>query len=198
MPLPRGIQNESGVLNTLAALSDSDLWLVGNGGIQGVSGTPLVIHFDGKQFTPVPFPGNRLNLAGITMIATDDAWITGSDGTTLAAHWDGKAWTRVPTPTAGQSSGLRGVSAISSTNVWAAGSFHEPNVIGANLVEHFDGKIWTISPIQPSTLGGFNGLVDALAFSDGNVFLAGSELQCQGTFCDGFASVIFHTSQGNN
>jgi hypothetical protein len=163
---------------------------------------PIVFHFDGQEFKPVPFPLKQAAFAGIAQIASNDAWIVGRGGPnpTLTAHWDGKVWTVVPSPGAGTgtSSQLTGVSAISSTDVWASGIVQLLGNSGGflNLVEHWDGKSWTVSPI-PSSQAQFDVLKAALAFPSGNVFMAGSRLHCVNHFCAGFDSVVFHTKQGN-
>lgn len=194
---PRLKNGQAAVLTAITAISHRDLWVAGAGPQGGASGKPLVMHFDGHRFKQVPFPGNKVIVGGITAIAADDAWITGSDGRTLAAHWDGKAWTRVPTPDPsggqGRFSELRGVSATSSTDVWAAGSTEDAKGF-FNLVEHWDGKRWTISPIP--SFHAFDELFDALAFPSRSVFVAGTTLHCDVSGCHGFDSVVFHTDKG--
>ncbi|HVM76318.1 MAG TPA: hypothetical protein VMT75_11785 [Candidatus Saccharimonadales bacterium] len=188
--LPLAIKNTRAELVNIAGLSATDIWMIGN----VVTGSPLVLHFDGQNFTRVPFPGSKVFLSGITLIASNDAWITGSNGGTLAAHWDGNAWKRVASPSgpAGSSSGLAAVAAVSSADVWAAGGINQPGVGFLNLVEHWDGTQWTINPIQTSKQA-FDELNAALAFPSGSVFVAGTRLHCDTTICGGFDSVVFHT-----
>jgi len=194
--LPQLKQGQIADLKAISALSHSDIWAVGDSALNGVSGKPLVLHFDGQRFKKVPFPV-KSELGGVTAIAANDAWVTGSDGQTLAAHWDGKVWTRVPTPTgdSGTSSGLTGVSAVSSDSVWASGGIDDPNQGFLNLAEHWDGKSWSISPI-PSFGTGFDEVVAALAFPSGSVFIAGTTHHCDVNSCGGFDSVVFHTNKG--
>jgi hypothetical protein len=196
LPLKKG---EIGVLNAIAGVSGTDFWIAGAGGSQlGVFGTPIVMHFDGREFKRVAFLGTKLDFGGITAITTDDAWIVGTNGSTLTAHWDGQVWKVVPSPGVGIFSSLTGVSAISSTEVWASGRSEESkngNLLFNYLVEHWDGKSWTISPV-PATKGGFDIFFGAQAFPSGNVFMVGSALDCIGVNCLGFAPAVFHTTQG--
>jgi hypothetical protein len=180
-------------LSVIAGLSHSDFWIAGSS--EGRPGVPVVMHFDGKKFSQVPFPGTGVSIGGITELANNDAWIVGAEnGFPMTAHWDGKAWKKVPAPRAGTSSGLTGVSAISSTDLWASGDVTDQRGF-SNLVEHWDGKKWTISRI-PSPVGGFDELAAVLAFPSGSVFVAGTGLHCEANGCGGFDSVIFHTTKG--
>jgi hypothetical protein len=190
--LPALKNGQLATLFGIGGLSHTDFWAVGGSG--GSAGIPLVLHFDGKKFKKVPFPSSGVELSAVTAIASNDAWIVGSNGLPLTAHWDGNVWTPVAAPGKGQASGLSAVSAISSTDIWAAGGATVQGSF-ANLVEHWDGKKWTISPIA-SPRGGFDELSAVLAFPSGSVFVAGTALNCDGDFCDGFESVVFHTNQG--
>lgn len=187
----------TGILHAIAGLSHNDFWIAGTTAFTfGGPGDPLVLHFDGQQFTQVPFPGTQLSLGGIAEIAANDAWLIGSsNGSTMTTHWDGKTWTVVPSPGKGTTSGLTDVSAISSTNIWASGSVNDIEKGFLYLIEHWDGTSWTISPIH-KTPGGFDAMFGAKAFPSGSVFMVGSSLDCQDNFCSGFAPAVFHTNQG--
>jgi hypothetical protein len=199
VPLPPLKTGKTAVLSAIGGLSHTDFWIAGaTGPIFRTFGDPVVMHFDGQQFTQVPFPGTKLDIGGIAEIAANDAWIVGSNGSAMTAHWDGKAWTVVPSPGAGIFSGLTGVSAISSTDIWASGDIEDTKkgvLSFLYLIEHWDGKSWTISPI-PATKGGFDSLFGVQAFPSGSVFVAGSALECAGNNCFGFTPAIFHTTQG--
>jgi len=47
-------------------------------------------------------------------------------------HWDGSAWSIVSTPNPAPGSGLLGLAAVSSANIWAVGWNG-----GTTLIEHF-------------------------------------------------------------
>jgi len=198
----------TGTLRGVAALSDSDIWIVGDSG--GVVPTKtLAMHFDGQQWNivpvPVPAKGAVHDLRfgqGITAISTNDIWAVGNFATptssvvekTLTEHWDGQSWKIVPSPNvgpSGSSNSLRGVSAVSSGDVWACGqTFNTSTAAFDNLIEHWDGTRWTISPVAKGN--GFAGLNAMLAFASGSVFVAGSDISANSAL----VSVIFHTNQG--
>jgi len=195
---PRLKKGETGILTGIAAISDTDIWATGT----GLLGGAVVFHFDGQRWSRVPFPLSRKvnQLSAPTAISTNDVWVvgdfTGNDLTnhTLTAHWDGKAWKVVPSPDGGgPGSGnlLTGVSAISTTDVWASGFSSDPQLGFLNVVEHWDGTRWKISPI-PSHDPALELLTDILAFPSGSVFTAGWESPNPSQI----NSVIFHTTQG--
>jgi hypothetical protein len=179
VPAPKLKNGQTLTLGAIAALSHSDVWVTGFS--QPLQ--PVVLHFDGQKFANVPFPSlPRATLAGITAIADDDVWAVGAqpkgnNEATLAAHWDGKRWTIVPTPNLTQSNALRSVSAISSSDVWAAGCTSCGADIGVNqvvLVEHWDGKQWSINPTPLIGRGDFDFPGSVLTFPSGSVFIAGT------------------------
>ncbi len=195
---PRLRKGETGILTGIAAISDRDIWATGT----GLLGAAVVFHFDGQSWSRIPFPlSKKVNqLSRPTVISTNDVWVvgdfTGNDlvNHTLTAHWDGKAWKVVPSPDGGgPGSGnlLTGVSAISTTDVWASGFASDPQLGFLNLVEHWDGTRWKISPI-PSHDPALELLTDILAFPSGSVFTAGWESANPSQV----NSVIFHTTQG--
>jgi len=193
--LPKG---QTGILNGISALSHNDLWVVGAGRVQGTAGPPIVWHFDGSQFTPVPFPVADASIGGITQITSNDAWIVGSNGTALTVHWDGTAWTEVPNPGggAGTVTGLSQAAAVSSTDIWASGDLTFAGGGFFNFAEHWDGTSWTVSPI-PTSEQEFDELNAALAFPNGHVYLAGTRIgPCNQQTCGVFDSVVFRTTKG--
>ena len=198
----------TGTLRGIAALSDSDIWVVGDSGTVVPTKT-VAMHFDGRGWTivplPVPLSGKVHDLRlgeGLTAIASNDVWAVGNFAPassvaerTLTEHWDGHSWKIVPSPNmghTGSSNVLRGLSAVSSTSVWACGQTEDNSVpIIENLIEHWDGTRWTISPVSPGH--GFAALIAMFAFPDGSVYAAGADVDGGGFL----TSVIFHTDQGN-
>ncbi len=67
-------------------------------------------------------------------------------GTLLIERWDGSAWTvqSVPTPTGTTTSGLAGVSCVSSTDCTAVGQVTVNLNTFEVLIEHWDGAAWTV------------------------------------------------------
>jgi hypothetical protein len=108
-----------------------------------------------------------------------DVWAVGWYGTTdssytccsrtLIEHWNGATWSIVasPSPAATGFNGLRGVVALSATNVWAVGY---ATGSGA-LILHWDGTAWAMVPNpSPST----NTSLDAIsAVSPNDIWAVG-------------------------
>jgi hypothetical protein len=138
--------------SAVAATSASDVWLEG-----AIPGSPLIDHFDGTEWTTtkVADPGTG-SLVGLAAVAPGDAWAVGyqetPDSPSLVEHFDGTRWRRVasPKPHGGgtASTALGFISAVSSTDVWAAGQliYSATPQIEDTLVEHWDGTRWSIVP----------------------------------------------------
>ena len=124
--------------------------------------TALTFSCDG-QFDAVGSPtgaGHNI-LEGTAAITGSDVWSVGIQvnasnfDRTLAQHFDGGSWTTVATPNANTlHNDLFGVSAVSSSNVWAVGIYVTNNSTGtaATLALHWNGTSWTKVPtVNPST-----------------------------------------------
>lgn len=171
----------SGELLGLAAISLQDVWALGtvNSGIlcRNNNSCALAEHFDGSRWTvaknPNPDFDNAFN--AVTAISSHDVWAVGdhsasaTETSTLIEHWNGTAWTGVPD--AGLTSyGLRGVSGISTSDVWTVGSWTDIQANKTNtLTEHWNGHQWTVvaSPKSGTLLG-------VAAVSAHNVLAVGS------------------------
>ena len=141
-------------LEGVAAVSAVDAWAVGYQWISQSSWKPLLLHYDGGQWSNVDLPGYVSGrLSSVFARARDDVWAVGWIGLVpgiqgLALHWDGTSWTQVPFPT--EQGGwivLRSVSAVAADDVWAVGTFQFVN--GNGQVEnrarsfHWDGVAWS-------------------------------------------------------
>jgi hypothetical protein len=146
-----------GVLNAVSALSPTSVWAAGSYA-SGAAGKTLILHWDGTTWhrVPAPSPGGsrgEAELTGVRAVSASDVWAVGDYATgptssyrTLILHWDGTAWSRVPSPAGAVSGTLAGVTMISLTNGWAAGSGasrHRP------LVLHWNGRSWQRSATPP-------------------------------------------------
>src|SRR5262249_9121571 len=144
----------------------------------------------GKNWAIVPSPndgtGNN-HLTGVTAISASDVWAVGdfqistNAGTvfqTLTEHWDGTAWSIVPSPNPnGTSSGseLRGVAAVSTSDVWAVGDSGS-----GGLIEQWNGTSWAVVP-SPSRSGAvFNSLAGAAVVSSNDVWAVGESQNSSG------------------
>jgi hypothetical protein len=150
---------QPGDYSTLFAIdgsSPSDMWAVGDYfTLDGIKG--LGVHYDGTSWTLVPMDDVSpfLNsMESVEVIAADDVWAVGRQQISwdvdqpLAQHWDGTAWTAVPIelPPPDLGNSFFDVSASSSTDVWAVGTYGE----SFPLMEHWDGTEWTRyrAPVQ--------------------------------------------------
>jgi hypothetical protein len=149
------------VLNAVAGTSANDIWAVGyffNCG-SGIESQPLVLHWDGVQWSVslasiLSIHGNNA-LNSVVAISPNDVWAAGyqvnpANGgvITLIEHWTGGQWSIVTSPNANENGNmLNAISAVSATDVWAAGSFvDQPTNSNQTLIEHFDGVQWTVVP----------------------------------------------------
>jgi len=148
VPVPKVATGE---LFDLAIVSPSDIWAVG--GI--ASGAAVTMHFNGVQWIQVPAPAGVL--FALTALATNNVWAVGRQLTrsTFVEHWNGTAWKIVSSPNTGTSSVLNSISAISSTDIWAAGCNVCADAGGGApaLIEHWNGTTWTVNP-SPVEFGG--------------------------------------------
>src|SRR6266699_2728951 len=96
---------------------------------------------------PSPSPGPSVNdLNGVASVSANDVWAVGdfinASGSkqTLIEHWDGTSWSVVTSANSGTGSNfLFGVTAVSSSDVWAVGEFNNTST----LTEHWNGRKWS-------------------------------------------------------
>jgi hypothetical protein len=148
--------NDSNTLNSVAALSRSQAWAVGDYHTNGQSLKTLVEHWNGSSWTvqrsPSPVTGNN-TLSSVAATSSSNVWAvgytlsTGGQQKTLIEHWNGKSWTVQRSPSPSSSSLLTAVAAVSRTNVWAVGySDSSDGTTTKTLIEHWDGTSWKIQP----------------------------------------------------
>jgi hypothetical protein len=119
------------LLNGITALSPTDVWAVGNGGVNPIKA--LTAHWDGNAWTYVPNPSIQSDyvfLNGVSALSADDVWAVGyfTDGVgvdhNLVERWDGVAWTKIDVPETRQAhNDLWGITPDRVGGVWAVGSF---------------------------------------------------------------------------
>src|SRR5579872_84582 len=149
------------VLESIAAVSSTDVWAVGYYYDASLTETfTLTEHWNGTSWRIVSSPNVGQNgglLSGVSADASNDVWAVGSYydpslglDQALIEHWDGSSWSIVPGgATSTGNALLNGVTALSATNAWAVGE--GPN---GTLIEHWDGTSWTIVASPNSTQGG--------------------------------------------
>jgi hypothetical protein len=85
-------------------------------------------------------------------LSSTDAWAVGAEPNSsqfltapLAEHWNGAQWSIMPTPSiSAPTAQLNSITALNSSEVWAAGFSDNPNCLcGQTVVEHWNGSLWT-------------------------------------------------------
>ncbi len=179
------VPNIAGTLFGVAAHSRSDAMAVGDGGQHAFAlrrgpGGPW-------RAVDVPARGSQSELSDVARVpGTDDYWAVGSFTTNAGAirthivRWTGSKWIVVPSPYVSNfRSTLRGVTALSTTNAWAVGSFEILGRSARTLVLRWNGTSWRIvdspSPLHPSATFDvpIDHLNDVIAVSPGNLWTAG-------------------------
>jgi hypothetical protein len=117
--------------------------------------TPLAISPDPASEAATPYP------AAVASLSPSDAWIVGNfgGGGALIEHWDGSIWSIVPNPASGKLGALVSITAVSATDIWAAG--WQQNAAGrvVPLAERWDGTSWSIVSVAAGTSpSGFNAI----------------------------------------
>ena len=156
--------------------SAGNCWAVGNAGpapqmsnflpvFPGALGNQgLIEHWDGSVWSIVPSvtepaPSGGY-LSGLGCVSASDCWASGAttngSGTAsgmLMEHWDGSTWTDASASVPGSTSPgiLAGISCLSSTQCWAAGSTGSFNNGGPgaqlqSVVEYWNGSSWSVQP----------------------------------------------------
>lgn len=181
--------------SAVAAISPSDVWLVGSGGALGKGLVTRAVHWDGTSWTRVRTPSPTVGtdaearLTSVSAAAADDIWAVGRYttsaglGRSLTLHWNGTRWTqaRIPNPVTGaELTGveLHSVYAVSPSLAWAVGET-VTNSGGTfttrNLLLEWNGTAWKRVPTpQPgSPDGGFSTLEDVSASSASSAWAVG-------------------------
>jgi hypothetical protein len=165
-------------LQSVAAVSATDVWAMGNSRNSTGRYQTLIIHWDGTQWSVVPSPNpglfdNALN--GVAAVSANDVWAVGvyfnstsSPGQTLTMHWGGTQWSVVPSPSPTSSNGLSGVVAVSANDVWAVGAIRGPSPApDQTLIMHWDGTQWSVVPSpNPGLFGDVLNEVAAVSAND--------------------------------
>jgi hypothetical protein len=151
---PPGIQYLEYGLASVAAVATNDVWVVG-GVLSYYSGksaafSAVIEHWDGKAWSIVSGPGNGTvaGLTGIAALGSGTVWAVGQfeaangPSATDVEEYTGGQWAVVDSPSPGTlSNELKGVAAISPTDIWAVGDSS-----GGTLTEHWNGGAWGYYP----------------------------------------------------
>lgn len=140
----------------------------------------------GWHLVSSPSVESEATLRSIAAVSSTDIWavgyqpVQGSSSQPLVLHRDGSAWSLVSVPSPSSfPTGLYGVAAISSHDVWTVGFYVDEKTRNTlTLTEHWDGTKWSIVPSpNPSTMAN-NAIEDSLysvyALASNNVWAVGS------------------------
>ena len=203
-PILRGIGT---ALYGVSAVSPTDVWVAGaaNGG-----NARLMLHWNGQAWmrvaTPAPSGAQDTALFGVSADSPTDAWAAGSyllpggTGGPMMLHWNGNAWTLAKAPAIGGAPlGADAISAVSPTDVWAAGTYS----VSDQAIVRWDGKTWTQMKIpaicETSCLYGVSAVSPTDAWTAGSSYSTGPYkrliLHCNGTACTRAKSPVLGQTQ---
>ena len=160
-----------GRVNRALAVSDADIWAVGDG---------RSLHWDGLRWQKVPtavIQGSQPQFFGLVQFGADDVWTAGYAPTRdyrqargTVQRWDGSAWRDLPMPAVAASWSLSGIAGASPQDVWAVGQVHGER--NDPLALHFDGQEWQHVPV-PGPEGRSIQLSDIAVLGNGDAWAAG-------------------------
>ena len=195
VPAPAVLRQDE-VLNAAAATAANDAWAVGvTRNLNAAARSPLATHWNGTTWTIVAIPNTtgsaKSMLNGVAALTPTNAWAVGrgKDAHALIEHWDGTTWTITPTPTPTPPPGwtftgatLNAVTARTSTDIWAVGSFtslQNTTSRTRTLALHYNGTTWQITPTPTTAIDTDLTATTALAAND--VWTVGTASTINGT-----------------
>lgn len=180
-----------GTLKGIAAVSDTDVWVVGSAYTDPGNALALAAHWDGHNWRLFPSPSasdspsnNPTGYRGfgqlnsVTALASDNVWAVGSlfehgFTQTLIEHWNGSTWQRVKSPNiADENNQLTGISSHSADDLWAVGTSQGYEGSALTLTEHWNGSRWGIVS-SPNPSRSFNSLSSVAAAAPDDVWVVG-------------------------
>lgn len=183
-------------LASVAALGASDVWAVGSY-YSNNAYHALIEQWNGSKWHIVSAANDGTHtdsLNGVAAISGKDVWAVGIRASnsganqTLTEHWNGTAWSIIPTPNGGSGDArLYGVTAITTNNVWAVGTYNVNGVI-KTLFEHWNGTLWKlVAGVSPGLTGSF--LNGAAATTSSNVWAVGDYSNSVGPSAENFTLI---------
>ena len=175
-----------GVLQSVSAVSPTDIWAVGYYMDSSANYLALLAHYDGARWTAVTPPTvagrwQQSSLNAVFARSTNDVWAVGSHGSigafgqALVEHFDGRAWSVVPAANLPSgSTDLAGISASAANEAWAVGTgaFAGKSQNATSVIEHWDGTRWGLVQAAP-TGSATSRLASVVARSASDVWAAG-------------------------
>lgn len=172
----------SNVLTAVTAVADNNIWAVGYSEGTKLKPEPLIENWNGSTWQVITSPSftSGAALYGITAMSATDIWAVGTEykthlpnGKGLTEHWNGSQWSVVGSPGhSGSGSVFYGVTAISSTNVWAVGVYYASIDKSKfyTFAEQWNGTSWSIVSTPAPKVSSFSGLA---AISSGDIWAVG-------------------------
>jgi hypothetical protein len=170
------------VLTAVAAVSDNDIWAVGYSEGTKLKPEPLIENWNGSTWQVVGSPSFLVGgaLYGITAVSATDIWAVGTEykthlpnGKGLTEHWNGSTWSLIANPGhSGSGSVFYGVTAVSSTDVWAVGVYYANSTKSKfyTFAEQWNGTSWSIVTTPAPKVSSFTG---GAAISSSDVWAVG-------------------------
>ncbi|WP_112248561.1 beta propeller repeat protein [Kribbella monticola] len=126
------------------AIQGGQVWAAGSGpGPTEGSSEGIVYRYDGKRWIGVndAISAASLFIYDIAPLSRTNVWIAAENG---IKHYDGQHWKDAALP-GGPSPAvhLRGLAAVSPSDIWAVGHREDPVLRRRPLVYHFNGKVWS-------------------------------------------------------
>ena len=149
-------------IRDIDGVAEDDAWGVGaaqqTGSIDPFGPTPYLVRYQGDRWALVDIGIRDVGyLSGVEAIASDDVWAVGgidegaSSTQPLILHWDGSSWTRIDLPFFdGRSASLRGITARSATEIYAAGTNSDDDGRPRQFMLKYDGTSWERVDVAPT------------------------------------------------
>ncbi|MFD0687227.1 hypothetical protein [Actinomadura fibrosa] len=166
----------SNTLQSVAAVSASDVWAVGYYYGEKDTNVALVLHWDGRAWTrsPVTLPSGNTQLQSVTAVSAKDVWAVGDhEGRPFVLHWDGVRWRVLPEPAQTDSS-LSAAATDGRGGVWAAGyRMTDGGTTSRPLFLHWTGGRWVTGTSEEA-----EGTVEGLTRVGGSIWAVGTTSPC--------------------
>ncbi len=158
-----GVSREN-FLTSVVAISAQNIWAVGSHN-NGTADRTLIMHWNGSSWKIAASsnrggPASENILTGVAAASASEIWAVGKydDGAafqTLIERWNGTSWANVASPDPGgpaNNNVLNGVTAASTSNVWAVGYYFKQGGAYRTLTVHWTGTAWS-SHLREQHLG---------------------------------------------
>jgi len=144
-----------GEFDSVAVVSASDAWAVGETTTDAGATVPLSAHWNGSKWTKVKLPGAGnavFAMLGVAASSATNVWSAGfasadsdicSDCNAIADTLTGGAWTPNNPPSYTTVHELDAVATTGPSNVWAVGTRYTAGGDSYNLLDHWNGSAWT-------------------------------------------------------